>query len=85
MTTAISQPRHTRRRRNPHLTLIGLRVNAGLSREDFGRRIGVSRETIRLAEDGFVPSVRVQFAIAGEFNMRPLDLWPIERQRGVRS
>lgn len=69
----------TRNRRD--LGLIGLRINAGLSREQLGARIGVSRETIRMAEDGFVPTPRIQFAIAKEFGMLPLDIWPIERQR----
>lgn len=82
MRTETSQGRHNRRRR--HLGLIGLRVNEGLSREQLGYRAGVSRETVRLVESGFVPTPRVQFAIAGVFGMRPLDLWPIEWQRAGR-
>jgi transcriptional regulator with XRE-family HTH domain len=70
-----------RQRRQIHRELIALRVNAGLSREDLERKTGVSRETIRLAELGLVPSTpRVQFAIASSFGKLPLDLWPIERQ-----
>lgn len=72
-----------RQKSRAHRELIGLRVNSGLSRKDLGRRIGVSSEAIRLAELGFVPSVRVQFAIAQAFGMLPLDLWPIERQSVV--
>jgi DNA-binding XRE family transcriptional regulator len=81
MATGTCKPRQ--KRRAPHLELIGLRVNAGWSREILAYRCGLSRETIRLAEDGFVPSPRTQFAIAGAFELRPLDLWPIDLQRGV--
>ena len=84
MPTAISQPRPRNKRKQPHLRLVGLRINAGLSREQLGARIGVSRETIRLAEDGFIPGPRVQFAIASEFALAPLDLWPLEHQRTGR-
>lgn len=70
-----------RQKPRAHRQLVGLRVNAGLGRRDLGRRIGVSAEAIRLAELGFVPSVRVQFALATEFGLRPLDLWPIESQK----
>ena len=72
------------RRRLSHAQLISLRVNEGLSREALAYRAGVSRETVRLAEAGFLPTPRVQFAIARVFQMRPLDLWPFERQRGGR-
>lgn len=71
----------TRQRKQPHRELYALRIGQGLSREDLSRRIGVSRETIRLAELGFVPTARVQFALAQEFGTSPLALWPIERQR----
>lgn len=74
--------RMTTRRQHP--TLTALRVNEGLSREDLALRAGVSRETVRLAEAGFLPTPRVQFAIAAAFGKRPLDLWPIERQRSGR-
>ena len=43
-------------------------------------RAGVSGNTIRMVEAGFVPGPRIQFAIAQVFDMRPLDLWPIEEQ-----
>lgn len=69
------------RRKSPHLELLGLRINSGFSREDLAHRIGVGRETIRLAEAGFIPTPRVQFAIAREFGLTPLDLWPIHHQR----
>jgi len=66
-------------RRN--LDLISLRINAGLSRDDLSFRAGVGRETIRLAEAGFVPTPRVQFAIAKAFGKLPLEIWPLETQR----
>jgi len=78
---AMAAIRQGTQRRKAHRQLYGLRINAGLSRYDLGRRTGVSAETIRLAEAGFVPGPRVQFQIASEFGLRPLDLWPIERQR----
>lgn len=79
-----SKPKTRRTRRQRHVELIGLRINEGLSREQLAYRIGVSRETIRLAEDGFLPTPRIQFAIAGAFAKRPLDIWPMERQGSGR-
>lgn len=84
MATSSCQRRPQRSCRHPHLELIALRVNAGLSREQLAYRSGVSRETVRLAESGFLPGPRVQFALADAFGKRPLDLWPIERQRSGR-
>lgn len=83
MTTEVRhrRPRGRAARRQNHLELIALRINEGLSREQLAYRVGVGRETIRLAEIGFVPTPRIQFAIAGAFGRRPLDLWPLERQR----
>jgi DNA-binding XRE family transcriptional regulator len=77
-------PRRTPRRKTPHLEFIALRVNAGLSRELLAYRAGVSRETIRLVENGHLPGPRLQFALASAFGVQPLDLWPIERQRSGR-
>lgn len=85
MATTTCQGRQARGpRKQPHIDLIALRVNEGLSREQLAYRIGVSRETIRLSEAGFLPGPRVQFALSGAFGLRPLDLWPIERQRSGR-
>lgn len=58
-----------------------LRLNEGLSRGDLGARAGVSSETVRLAEHGFTPGARIQYAIADVFGKLPLDIWPLERQK----
>jgi transcriptional regulator with XRE-family HTH domain len=68
-------------RRRPHRELIALRINEGLSRRALAHRTGVSIESIRLAEGGFVPGPTIQFALAEAFGLRPLDLWSIDRQR----
>lgn len=68
-------------RRGPNRRLQELRINAGLSPNELAYRAGISGKTVRMAEQGFVPSPRVQFALAGVFDLRPLDLWPLERQR----
>lgn len=47
-------------------------------------KTGISRETIRLAEAGYLPTPRVQFALAAAFDKQPLDIWPIERQGSGR-
>lgn len=69
------------RKRSQNLQLQALRINAGLSRDDLARRTGVSRESIRLAELGYIPGPRIQFALSAAFDLRPLDIWPLERQR----
>lgn len=63
------------------MKLIGLRVNAGYSRDDLARELGIGKETIRLAECGFVPTPRIQFALANHFRLLPLDIWPAKDQR----
>lgn len=68
-------------RRNPHLKLKELRVQAGMSPNDLAFRVGVSGKTVRMVEAGFIPSPRVQFRIAGAFDLKPLDLWPFDRDR----
>lgn len=68
-------------RKVPHLKLKELRVNAGMSPNDLAYRVGVSGKTIRMAEQGWIPSPRVQFQIASAFALRPLDLWPFDRER----
>lgn len=78
--SAQSYAKHTRRKR-PHRDLQRLRLNEGLSPNALAYRAGISGNTVRMAEAGFHPSPRVQFAIAKVFDLRPLDLWPIEVQR----
>jgi DNA-binding XRE family transcriptional regulator len=69
------------KRRTPNRKLQELRLNHGLSPNALGYRAGVSGKTVRMAEMGWTPSPRVQFALAEVFDLRPLDLWPLERQR----
>jgi DNA-binding XRE family transcriptional regulator len=69
------------RRRPPNRKLTELRVNEGLSPNELAWRAGVSAQTVRMSEAGFVPQPRTQFAIARVFGLLPLDLWPIDRQR----
>jgi DNA-binding XRE family transcriptional regulator len=68
-------------RRVPHLKLKELRVNAGMTPNDLAFKAGVTGKTVRLVELGFIPGPRVQFQIAGVFEMLPLDLWPFDRAR----
>ena len=56
---------------------MALRINAGMSPNELAYRVGVTGKTVRMAEAGFLPSPRVQFAIAAQFELRPLDLWPL--------
>lgn len=82
--TAIAHIRSKpRRRRVPNRALQGLRINQGLSPNDLAYRAGVSGNTVRMAEAGFTPSPRVQFAIARVFGQQPLDIWPLEDQQRV--
>ncbi len=72
------------RRTPPNRQLQELRINAGLSPNALGCRAGTSGKTIRLAEMGYTPSPRIQFAITAVLGLQPLDLWPLERQRVPR-
>lgn len=67
-------------RRTPNRQLQGLRINGGMSPNDLARRAGVSPNIVRLAEKGYIPGPRIQFAIAAVFDRQPLDIWPLERQ-----
>lgn len=73
------------RRRTPNRNLQALRINAGLSPNDLAYRAGVSGKTVRMAEAGFIPSPRVQFAVAQVFGKLPTDLWPLEQQIRVAA
>lgn len=68
-------------RRVPHLRLKELRVNEGWSPNDLAFRAGVSGKTIRMAEQGWIPTPRTQFQITSAFGLKPLDLWPFDRER----
>lgn len=67
--------------RRPNRLLQALRINEGLSPNDLAYRAGISGNTVRLAEAGFCPTPRVQFAIARVFEKSPLDIWALEDQR----
>jgi DNA-binding XRE family transcriptional regulator len=77
--------RNASRTRRPNTELQKLRINAGLSPNDLAYRAGVSGKTVRLAERGFTPSPRIQYAIARELGKAPLDIWPFEIQRAVAA
>lgn len=73
------------KRKTPNRKLTKLRVNAGLSPNELGRLAGCSGKTVRDAESGTRPLPRIQFAIAEQFDLLPLDIWPLEVQNGVRA
>ena len=52
-------------------------MNAGMSPEELGHRIGVSGRTIRRVEQGAVPTVRTMFALAEWADLEVIDLWAI--------
>jgi transcriptional regulator with XRE-family HTH domain len=58
-----------------------LRLNAGLSPNDLAQRAGLSGNTVRAAERGLYIAPRSQHAIARALNVRPLEVFPFERQR----
>jgi transcriptional regulator with XRE-family HTH domain len=62
-------------------SLIELRLNAGLTPNDLARRAQVSGNTVRSAERGLYVDPRSQYAIASALGVRPLDVFPFERQR----
>lgn len=64
--------------------LIEARLNAGLTPNDLAYRAGVSGNTVRAAERGIYVGPRAQYAIAHALQLRPLDLFPWERQKEAR-
>ncbi len=72
-------------RKTQNRQLIEARINRGLTRQALAQRTQVSTESIRLAELGWTPGPRIQFALAEEFGLRPTDLWPFESQQIQRS
>jgi lambda repressor-like predicted transcriptional regulator len=77
----MERPKRSKRHRAPNTALIELRINEGLTPADLAYRCGTSAKTIRLAEAGFTPGPRIQFEIAKVFGVRPLEIWPLERQK----
>lgn len=80
MALATTQRSRAGRRKRRNLRLAALRINHGLSPNDLARVAGVSGNTVRLAEYGYVPGPRVQFAIAEALSTEPLEIWPLELQ-----
>lgn len=70
------------RRKAPNRQLMELRINEGLSPNDLAYRAGISGKTVRMAEAGFLPSPRVQHAIAQVFDLEPTSIWPLHLQVG---
>lgn len=77
--------RTAQRRPRPNLELIKLRINAGLSPNDLARIAGTTGNTVRLAEKGYVPGPRIQFAIASALYVKPLDIWQLDTQRCISA
>lgn len=61
------------------------RMNRGLSRAEFGKRIGISRESVRLIEAGAVPRAGTAKAIADFFGCQVTDIWPVDDPNGEPS
>lgn len=67
-------------RRVPNKALTELRINQGLSPNELGYQAEVSGKTVRMAEAGFLPSPRVQHAIATVLEKQPTEIWPLHTQ-----
>lgn len=67
--------------KKPNLTLVGLRLNKGLSVKELAKLSGVSAETIRLAEKGHIPGPRVMFALADFLDVQVLDIWKLKGEK----
>lgn len=81
MPTAIKSRRDPRSyRRSPNKALIKLRIDCGLSPNELAYRAEISGKTVRMAEAGFLPSPRIQHAIASVFERKPTDIWPLHTQ-----
>lgn len=66
------------------LQLRTYRVNAGLSPEELGARVGLSGMTIRRLEEGVgIPTMRTRFLIAKELGFQVTDIWPLSRRSRV--
>lgn len=75
-----TKPRsRTRPRSNRHL--IELRLDHGWTPNDLARIAQISGNTVRAAERGLYVDPRSQYAIAVALSVRPLDVFPFDRQR----
>lgn len=71
----------SRKKKRINRSLIEMRLNAGLTPNDLGRRAGVSGNTVRAAERGLYVDPRSQYAMARALGVLPLDVFPFERQK----
>lgn len=71
----------TAQRHRTNRRLIELRINEGLTPNDLARRAQVSGNTVRAAERGLYVDPRSQFGISSALGVKPLDVFPFERQR----
>ena len=62
-----------------------LMVKKGMSPRALARKSGVSHKTIELVIDGWIPSARVQGALATQLGVDPDELWSIEAQLRIRA
>lgn len=63
------------------LQLRRYRVNAGLTPEDLGHKVGLSGMTVRRLENGVgSPTVRTKFLIAKELGLDVTDIWPLRER-----
>lgn len=79
MTFTTAKVRGSRKQPNRHL--IELRLDHGWTPNDLGRIARVSGNTVRAAERGLYIDPRSQYAIATALGVRPLDVFPFDRQR----
>lgn len=82
MTVHVAPRKPVASRRQPNKELIELRINEGLSPNELAYRAEISGKTVRMAEAGFLPSPRVQRAIASVFEKQPIEIWPLHMQVG---
>lgn len=61
------------------MNIVAERVNRGLSREVAAKRIGISRETLRLIEQGSVPRPLTAKRIADFYGVQVTDIWPVKQ------
>ena len=75
-----------RNRKQPNRKLIEMRLNRGLTPNQVAYMTGLTGPTVRLAESGHIPTPRVQFALAGFYELEKVtEIWPIESQREMAA